>query len=249
VLYVGYGSMLVEGFLAVLVIICVTAGISIALQTDTGNILTGSAAWSYQYSGYLEQEGLSGKLAPVVMGAANMMASLGLPLELSAALMGVFIASFAGTTLDTSVRLQRYAISELAETMKIPKLGNRGTATSVAVITAAILAFATGAAGTGAMLLWPLFGSANQLLAALTLLVLTVYLKGKGGLKYLCTLLPCIFMLITTIWALAINEIEFYRSQNYLLTVMGAVNLLLAIWMTIETVLVLCKTGKAACRQ
>ena len=246
VLYVGYGSMLVEGFLAILVIICVTAGISIALKTDAGNILTGSQAWNYQYSTYLESEGLSGKLAPVVLGAANMMEKLGLPFELAVALMGVFIASFAGTTLDTSVRLQRYAISELAVALKLPQFGGRGIATSIAVITAAALAFATGAAGTGAMKLWPLFGSANQLLAALTLLVITVYLKGRGGMKYIYTLLPCAFMLITTIWALLLNEVEFYKSQNYLLTVMGGLNLILAILMTIETILVFRKTNSAA---
>lgn len=241
VLYVGYGSMLLEGFLAVLVIICVTAGISIALKTDSGSMLSGTAAWKYQYATYLEQHGLSGKLAPVVLGAANLMSSIGIGFDFAVALMGVFIASFAGTTLDTSVRLQRYAISELSESLNLPKLASRHSATGIAVITAAVLAFATGAAGTGAMLLWPLFGSSNQLLAALTLLIITVYLKRKGGKKYFCTLLPCGFMLVTTIWALVVNEIEFYNSRNYLLTVMGALNLLLAIWMTVEAVFVVAK--------
>jgi carbon starvation protein len=237
-LFVGYGSMLLEGFLAVLVLVCVGAGIGIALKIDSGEILTGQQAWQYQYNTWIGAKGLTDKIAPVVIGAANMMGKLGLPESVGITLMGVFIASFAGTTLDTSTRIQRYVISELATDLRIPFLANRWIATSFAVLTAAGLAFATGADGTGAMKLWPLFGSANQLLAALALLMVTLYLKSKGGLKYLVTAVPCLIMLIITSWAMVRNEMDFIKQSNWLLVVIGAGISILAVWMIIEAVMV-----------
>ncbi len=236
-LFVGYGSMLLEGFLAILVLVCVAAGIGMALKLDGGTILTGNDAWQHQYSTWMGEKGLTDKIAPVVIGAANMMGKLGLPETVGITLMGVFIASFAGTTLDTSTRIQRYVISELATDLRIPFLANRWTATTFAVITAAGLAFATGADGTGAMKLWPLFGSANQLLAALALLVITLYLKRKGGMKFVVTAVPCLIMLIITNWAMIKNEMIFINKGNWLLVTIGAVIFVLALWMTIEAVI------------
>jgi carbon starvation protein len=152
--------------------------------------------------------------------------------------MGVFIASFAGTTLDTSTRIQRYVISEMATNLRIPFLANRWAATSFAVVTAAGLAFATGADGKGAMMLWPLFGSANQLLAALALLLVTLYLKRKGGLKFLVTALPCLIMLVITVWAMVKNEIDFINKGNWLLVIIGGGIFTLSLWMTIEALAV-----------
>jgi carbon starvation protein len=240
--FVGYGSMLLESFLAVLVLVCVAAGIGMALKLDDGTILTGQAAWQHQYGSWLGEKGLSDKIAPVVIGAANMMAKLGLPETVGITLMGVFIASFAGTTLDTSTRIQRYVVSELANDLRIPFLTNRWIATTFVVLTAAGLAFATGADGTGAMKLWPLFGTANQLLAALALLVVTLYLKSKGGMKYIATALPCLVMLVITNWAMVKNEIIFLTSEKYagekwLLSIIGAGIFVLALWMTIEALI------------
>ena len=97
---------------------------------------------------------------------------LGVPTELAIVIMGVFIASFAGTTLDTATRIQRYVIAEIATTLNIKFLAKRYAATTFAVVTAAALAFATGANGKGALKLWPLFGAVNQLMAALVLLLM-----------------------------------------------------------------------------
>jgi carbon starvation protein len=240
--FVGYGSMLLESFLAVLVLVCVAAGIGMALKLDDGTILTGQAAWQHQYGTWMGAKGLSDKIAPVVIGAANMMAKLGLPETVGITLMGVFIASFAGTTLDTSTRIQRYVVSELANDLRIPFLANRWIATTFVVLTAAGLAFAAGADGTGAMKLWPLFGTANQLLAALALLVVTLYLKSKGGLKFIVTALPCLVMLVITNWAMVKNEILFltnekYAGEKWLLSTIGAGIFVLALWMTIEALM------------
>ncbi|MBN2137252.1 MAG: carbon starvation protein A [Sedimentisphaerales bacterium] len=239
--FVGYGSMILESFLAVLVIICVAAGVAMAVKLADGTILTGKQAWLHYYDSWIGDKGLSDKITPVVIGAANMMKALGLPETVGITLMGVFIASFAGTTLDTSVRIQRYVVSEMATNLRIPLLPNRWIATTFVVITAAALAFATGANGTGAMILWPLFGSANQLLGALALLVITLYLKRKGGLKFIVTGIPCLIMLVITNWAMVKNEINFLAKedplQKWLLVIIGAGIFVLAMWMTIETVI------------
>ena len=242
--FVGYGSMLVEGGLAVLVILCIAGGLSLGIgQMD------GQQAWQYYYSSWMGEKGLGDNLAPVISGATNVMASLGIPQTLGFALMGVFVASFAGTTLDTAVRLQRYVIGELAEDCKVPALTNRWTATTVAVVSAAALAFiktegghlSFGADATGAKVLWPLFGTVNQLLAALALLVVTMYLRRKGGLGYWVKAIPCLAMIVLTGWAMILNEIDYLHKQNHLLALVGGIVLVLAAWMTVETVIVFCK--------
>lgn len=237
-LFVGYGSMLTEGGLAVLVIICVAAGIALGKDAEAGR-----AVWDGYYSSWLGAKGLGGKLEPVVNGAANIMSTIGVPGALGLAIMGVFISSFAGTTLDTAVRVQRYVISEMAEDFKLPKLKGRYAATTIAVLSAAGLAFATGANGKGALKLWPLFGTVNQLLAALTLLVATMYLRKKGGLKFIFTAVPCLVILVITIWAMVITQRRFIARQEYLLITIGGAVMLLAVWMVIETVIVFFRKG------
>ena len=235
--FVGYGSMLLEGALATLVLICVGAGIAIAYTTVEGETLSGLPAWQHHYASWAGASGLAAKLTAVVVGAANMMSQIGVPTGVGTALMGVFIASFAGTTLDTSVRIQRYVVGELASDLKIPAMANRWTATTLAVITAAVLAFATGANGMGAMALWPLFGSANQLLASLALLVVTLYLRKQGGYKYVVTAIPCLIMLVVTNWAMIVNERIFISQRQWLLAAIGGGVFLLALWMTVEAVI------------
>jgi carbon starvation protein len=153
-LFVGYGSMLIEGALATLVIIAVAAGIGMG-YTNNGETLTGFSAWSNHYSSWSAAAGLGSKISAFVIGAANMISMLGIPHQVAVVIMGVFVASFAGTTLDTATRIQRYVISELGSDLKIKQVANRHTATSVAVVSAALLAFASGADGKGALTLWP----------------------------------------------------------------------------------------------
>ena len=134
-----------------LVIICVGAGIGLGykLKVDgSEQVFTGTAAWNALYSSWHGTQG--GALDAVVQGAANILTKIGLSTTVGITLMGVFIASFAGTTLDTTVRIQRYVIGELANDLKIPFMSNRWTATTFAVITAAALAFGAGPDGAGA---------------------------------------------------------------------------------------------------
>ncbi|MHC5082506.1 MAG: carbon starvation CstA family protein, partial [Planctomycetota bacterium] len=244
--FVGYGSMLFEGMLAVLVLICVGAGIGIAYKLGDGTVLNGPEAWHHHYASWEGAKGLGAKLTAFVSGAANIIGTMKMPTIVASAVMGVFVASFAGTTLDTAVRIQRYVIGELAEDLKLTKLSNRWVATTIAVLSGAALAFAAGANGAGALKLWPLFGSVNQLLAALALLVITMYLKKKGGLKYLVAGIPCVMMLVITGWAMVLNEIGFIRDKNILLMSIGGLIFVLAIWMTIETIILFFKKTTTA---
>ena len=244
-LFVGYGSMLMESALAVLVIIAVAAGIGMAYHTLDGRLLSGVAAWKTHYASWQASSGLGSKIDAVVTGAANMMQTVKIPLEYGIIIMGVFIASFAGTTLDTATRIQRYVVTELSSDIRFKILTNKYASTAFAVITAAALAFATGADGKGALKLWPLFGAVNQLLAALGLLVLTIYLKRKGGWVFLVSALPCVFMIIMTLWSAFINEINYISGGNWLLTVINAVIILLALWMMAESALMLKPKGRS----
>ncbi len=236
-LFVGYGSMLMEGTLATLVVIAVAAGIGLGYTTKAGETLSGVAAWTTHYSSWAAAAGLGSKISAFVDGAANMIMTLGIPKQFTLAIMAVFVASFAGTTLDTATRIQRYVIGELGHGIKLPALNNRWVGTAVAVVTALILAFATGADGKGALKLWPLFGAVNQTLAALALIIITLYLKARGGLKWMIAGLPAIFMSVMTIWAVILNQVEFGAANNMLLQVINAIILLIALWIVVEGVI------------
>jgi len=172
-------------------------------------------------------------------GAANMIETIGIPHNITLTIMGVFVASFAATTLDTATRIQRYIVGELSHACRVPSLSRKHPATLIAVGTAALLAFYNGS-GTGALTLWPLFGATNQLLAGLALLVATAYLARRGSSLYY-TALPTVFMLAMTGWAMLINLKGFFGDSNWLLFCIGLVTLFLEIWMIVESVLILKK--------
>ncbi len=231
---IGYGSMLMEGTLSTLVIIAVAAGIGMAYTNADGETLTGVSAWTTHYSSWAAAGGLGAKINAFVVGAANMIAVVGLPKEIVIVIMGVFVASFAGTTLDTATRIQRYVVQELSSDLKIKFFANKYVATAFAVVTAGLLAFSSGADGKGGLTLWPLFGATNQVLAGLALLTISVYLKKKGGVKYLISLIPAAFMIVMTIWALVVNERNYIDGGNWLLVVLNSAIMLIAVWVVIE---------------
>lgn len=236
-LFVGYGSMLMEGALATLVIIAVAAGIGMGYTNQAGDTLTGVAAWTTHYSSWAAAAGLGSKISAFVDGAANMIMTLGIPKQFTLAIMAVFVASFAGTTLDTATRIQRYVLSELFTSLKLDFLTGKYTATAIAVGSALLLAFATGASGKGALKLWPLFGAVNQTLAALALIIITVYLKAKGGLKWLIAGIPAVFMAVMTLWASIMNQLLFGSAHNLLLQIINIAIILITCWIIIEGVI------------
>lgn len=238
-LMIGYGGMLLEGALAILVIIAVAAGIGLGYHDSDGNFLSGIPAWTNHYESWDAAKGLGSKIDAFVTGSSNMIAYTGLPRSIALIVMGVFVASFAGTSLDTSTRLQRYFISELFS----PKKGktnifqNRYFSTFLVIATALLLAFNTGADGKGALKLWPLFGTINQVLATLALLVISIYLKKKGGLKWLITAIPSALLAVASLWACILNHQNFMAQQNYLLLIVNIVLILLALGIIVEGVI------------
>lgn len=237
-LTIGYGSMLMEGLLAVFVLIACGAGLALGL-TKGGQTFTGIEAFTQNYASWGAAAGLGTMISSFVVGSANMLDTIGIPHKITMTVMGVFVVSFASTTLDTATRLQRYIVAELTTAWGAPALAKKHPATTIAVVTAFILAFYNGS-GQGALKLWPLFGSVNQLLAGLALLVITIYLAYKK-VQLAYTLIPMVFMIFMTGWAMLINLGEFYTKANWLLFFIGLAVFVLEIWMVIESVIVLKK--------
>ncbi len=227
-LFVGYGSMITEGALATLVIIAVSAGIGMGL-TVKGETFSGVQAWTHHYASWAAAQGLGSKVNAFVIGSANILQAIGIPAQIGITIMGVFVASFAGTTLDSATRIQRYLITEM-----FPKLfRNRFVATATVLLMATGLVFSTGADGKGALALWPVFGAINQVLAALTLIIISVYLKKEGGYKWLLSGIPALFMVVMSTWATILNQISFL-SSNMFLTIVNITILLTIIWVSAE---------------
>ncbi|OGV35006.1 MAG: carbon starvation protein CstA [Lentisphaerae bacterium GWF2_45_14] len=238
-LFIGYGSMLIEGMVAVIVIIACGAGVGLGLE-DGGVLYKGADAFNHQYSswGSVNSGGLGHNIKAFITGSSRMLEGIGIPPMISNTLMGVFIASFAATTLDTATRIQRYIITELSESFSSKLFTNKHAATSLAVGTAFLLAFHNGSSGKGALTLWPLFGCTNQLLGGLALLVITVYLAVKRCPIYV-TLIPMLFMLVMTAWAMFNTIHGFIHAGNWLLLFVGAMISCLELWMLVESFFVL----------
>ncbi len=252
-LFVGYGSMITEGFLAVLVILACVAGLGMGAQSD-GSMLYGSAAYDARYGSWSAAGSLSAKIGAFVEGSANFLVVLGMKAPFAIALMGVFVASFAATTLDTACRLQRYVVQELASTFTssrktsssflrrpITILSNKHGATVFAILLAGSLAalppplvpWTLQSAGKGGLILWPLFGATNQLLAGLAFLVITFWL-WRRSLPVWFIIPPAIVMLILPGIAMTIKVYEFFQNSQFLLAILGLATIALQIWIIME---------------
>ena len=263
--YVGYGSMLLEGALAVVVILACSAGLGMGVpDPSTGEMLTGRAAWESRYQAKilpkLDAQGepilladgtpattggwhnhrLPQKVGAFVDGGANFLTALKIPHKIGIAIIAVLVASFAATTLDTATRLQRYVIQELGETLHIAPLRGKYFATSVAVVTGGLIAMIPGPAGpgSGGLILWPLFGATNQLLAGLAFLVLVFFLLRRGMPIWFAAI-PMVLMLIIPGWGM-LHQIQhdFWPKRNWLLLAFSSTILGLQAWMIVEAVLV-----------
>lgn len=236
-LFIGYGSMLLEAGLSALVVIAIAGGLGLGLKTADGTVLKGVDAFSAHYVNWSAANGLSAKLGAFVMGASNLIKGLHIPEEIAVTIIGVFIVSFAATTLDSAARIQRYVISELAKAGKADFLAKKHPATIIAIGSAMLLSFSANG-GKGGMTLWPLFGATNQLLAGLSLLVITVYLARKKS-NIAVSLVPMIFMLAMTAWAMFLNISSFLDQKNWLLFSLGIIISILEAWMITESLLII----------
>ncbi|MCA9246784.1 MAG: carbon starvation protein A [Planctomycetales bacterium] len=263
--FVGYGSMLTEGFLAVIVILACVAGLGLGIdgpvQADgSATTLTGEAAYLARYASW-GKLGLGAKVGAFVDGSANFLKAIGIDAGVAVALMGVLVASFAGTTLDTACRLQRYVIQELAGTFvakdQFGKLAspnpfawltNKHGATIFAVVLATCIAalpapgqeWTLATAGKGGLILWPLFGATNQLLAGLSFLVVSFFLwRRKVPMWFIGV--PMVFMLIMPAWAMIDQLPQWIHpaegETNWVVVIIAIATLALEGWMVLEALL------------
>ena len=216
--FVGYLGSVGEGSLALVAIIAASAGFA------------SLAEWETMYAAFGD-----GAMNAFVQGGATIVAAgSGFSVEFGATLLTVMAVLFAGTTMDAGVRLQRYIIQEWGTIYKIPMLQNGYLATFVAVTACLILAFGAGGAdGTGGMILWPLFGTTNQLLAGLTLLVISVMLV-KLGRPARYTLIPMVFVTTMSFLAALYQLRDLYSSSQYLLLFLDILIIIAAIFVMLE---------------
>jgi carbon starvation protein len=224
--FVGYLGAIGEGFLALIAIIaCVT------LFTNAGD-------FKAAYSSFAAAN--SSGLGNFIAGGAQLATGVGIPADIAGTIIAIIVVSFAATTLDSSVRLMRYIIAELGTEYKINSLAKPHVATSIAVVSSAALVLlpkGPNGFGSGGYLLWPLFGTSNQLLAGISLLLISIWLKRLGR-NYLVSFIPMVFILFMTIWAM-VQQVIFEWSglgatdANLLLFIFGSIILVFAIWIVL----------------
>jgi len=188
-----------------------------------------------------DQYGTAGAGTFIQGGAQLIQNGWGIPFSITQTLLATMVVLFAGTTMDSGVRLQRYIIQEWGEIYNVPFMKKGIAATLIAVTCCLALAFgAGGASGSGGLIIWPLFGSTNQILAGLTLLCISVMLI-KAGRPARYTLLPMVFVLITSSWAALIKLKEFYDAGNWLLVVIDVVVVVTTFLVILEAASVISK--------
>ncbi|MEZ5333054.1 MAG: carbon starvation protein A [Thermoanaerobaculia bacterium] len=230
---IGYGGMIGESLLGLLAVLATTAGV---LGHDG---LSAAEVWRHTYADWGSMQGLGQQVGVFVTGAAHFIERLGVADHRTAtAFVAVVVVSFALTTLDSATRLLRFNISEMGETLRLRALGNRHVASGLAVLVIAWFAFYQIDGRPAGLALWRLFGTVNQLLAGLALLVVTLYLVQRGRSAWV-TGVPMVFMMISTLFAMARNLMDFWaqRSSGGMpLFLVGSVLLVLALWLAIEAV-------------
>lgn len=239
--FVAYGSMLLEGFLAVLVLL------ACAIAFDGVE-----ESWSEHYSRW---EGIDRTaLGRFVGGSGFLISQFGIDHGFATTLSTVIIVGFAMTTLDSGTRVLRYNIEEIAKAVKLPLLSNRYLASVLAIGSIAffalmkkeILVDGVVHVGSAGELLWQLFGTTNQLLAGLGLLAVTVWLR-RSGKPIVFTFLPMVFMMGMTLYAMILKINDFLKvpNLNWSLVFVAAILLAMGCWLLVEGVIALRRPSHA----
>ncbi|MFQ5597876.1 MAG: carbon starvation protein A [Nitrospiria bacterium] len=224
---IGYGGMLGEGVLATIATLAVAAGLP---------------DWGSEYASW-NASGINA-IAHFVHGAGTFLEALWFPKEWAQAIVAILAISFAATSMDTGARIQRLVVSEVGAALNKPVLQNRYLATLLAVGPAIPLVMA----GPKVWLpLWLLFGTTNQLIGGMTLLVLFVYLyRAKRPLVHFAV--PMVFLVTMTTGAMTYNIVTWIAqagtegaAANWVTIVIGSAILFLEVWMIAEAVLIVWK--------
>ncbi len=211
---VGYGGMLLEGVVALLALACV-------MMLAPGSELSRASA---------------DKIFGV--GVGSFLHQIGVPLQFAVTFGMLAFATFVYDTLDVATRLARHLFTEFTG-WKSRTGGAVGTFVTLALPAFFVAQTVTGQDGKAIpayRVIWPLFGSINQLLAGLTLVGLSLWLaRSKKGLGLRAAVgAPMVFMMAMTMTAL-VQQI--LGAQNFALLAVAVVLLGLAVWITVEAVL------------
>jgi len=228
---IAYGGMLLEGLLAIGVLVAIGCGIafssytSIVFPTDPSVKSNPILAFAMGVGGLLDK-------------------TMGIPAAFGCVFGILLVEGFVATTLDTAVRLNRYMFEELWSFIfgkNVPQalksyLFNAGLCV--------VLMFALGY--TNAFLvIWPIFGSANQLLASLALIAISVWLMNRNK-RIIFTIVPAIFMMATTLYSLVLLLFTKYLPKNnYALAVMDILLIALAVGVIVLAIKKMTNMGKA----
>jgi len=226
--YVGYMGAVGEGSLALGSVLAVTAGVA-ATRSE----------WDGLYADFATASG--GATGNFVNGVAEFANNIGVPLDLAAIFAAVVVISFAATTMDTGVRLQRYVVQEIGEIAHIrPLHRNLTLATAVAVVIPLGMALLPGGGEAGYTfgVLWQLFGTTNQLTAGLALAVIAVWVVQRR-LNPVPVLVPLVFLLGMTTWALIENLRNFVERDEWVLAPLDLIILVCALWLIVEAAMAL----------
>ena len=219
--FIGYGGMIGESLLGLMAVMACTAGF---ISRDQ---------WLAHYTSWESAEGLGNNISAFIGGTSRFLGGLGIPAELGSAFVAVVVVSFALTTLDSATRLLRYNIGEISETLRMPALGNRYVASALAIAAIGFFAFYEVGGQAAGLTLWQLFGTTNQLMAGLALLAITLYLLRRGK-PIIYTVVPMLFMLVSTLTAMAIKLGDFWNAGDWVLFFIGGILFSIGIWLTIE---------------
>ena len=248
---IAYGGMVAESLLGLLAVVACTAGVLDASAWEGDGVYS---SWAHISGG--------AALPNFIEGGASFLRELGLDPATAASFVAVIVVSFALTTLDSATRLLRYNIEEICQSVGAKRVGSRYPASLLAVAAIWVFAFyqveetrlVPGPDGAlvaetqlkeAGLALWALFGTTNQLLAALTLLLATRYLARKGRNHYV-TAVPMLLVLVSTLVAMVEKIRDFSASGQTLLLVVGSMLLALGVWVCVEGVLAVKRDRAAA---
>ena len=210
---IGYGATLGEGTLAIAATIAAIAGLSF--------VTTECYPWSCNFAAAKQ-----GALPTFINGSSALLEKIGLSVHIAQTLIVVLVVSFAATTLDSATRIQRYIITEFGEAINFNLIKNKFIATLISIIPAYLIASNDNLRND----LWTTFGSSNQMLASLTLMVLSIYLfkKKKNILPFA---IPMLIVMLITFSALTI---KLNSSPNTFILIINSVLIFLFLWMIVE---------------
>jgi len=230
--FVGYLGALGEGSLALITIVAVTGSLYAASGAD----------WNAVYTGLSSGPGQEG----FIEGGAHLIhEGWGFSLAFSETMLAVMVVLFAGTTMDAGLRLQRYIIQEWGNIYSINPLKNNYISTLLAIFACLALAFGVTNSnyetlGDGGMLIWPVFGATNQILASMTLLTIAVFLV-KLGRPARYVLAPMVFILFAALWASGWYLINHFQGGQWVLVIIEVLVVVTTVFIILEALSVLFK--------